>query len=284
MREGQCPLCGAGAAQFHEVTGVHYFECAPCDFIFADRELLDRIDAGEPMRAYDEAYWRMELPAARERSFGAALVRVAETLLYARGDVIRFLDIGTGPGYLLDAVATYLPQRAMMFYGIEAFPPPEQFRSRHPHYIAGELASLYGRVFQAGTCIEVIEHMTPAMVSTLGRDLARISDEDSIYLFNTGLTDFVRREEIGYLDPFRRGHICAWSVTAAAKVLGPHGFAVQAIPGKPWAFVAEYKPSSPNGDIRDRIWTPQIYNKEILHDPVMGSVLYIAALDAARAY
>jgi hypothetical protein len=283
MQSQDCPLCSAAAGALHEAAGVPYFECTACDFIFADRSVLKRIDAGEPIRRYNDDYWRMELPDARDRAFGTSLIRVAEALLYARHDVVRFLDVGTGPGYLLDALAIYLP-RSRVFYGIETFPPPAEYRSRHPQYYVGGLDSLYGRIFNAGTCIEVIEHLTPSMLSKLGYDLARISGTDSLYLFNTGLTSYVKKENIGYLNPIDKGHICSWSVTAAAKVLGQHGFTVLPIPGKTWAFVAEYRSSGSEGDIRNRIWSVLPHNKGILHDVEMGSVLYIAGLDTARAY
>src|SRR3954468_8594008 len=96
-----CPLCSGPAPLFHVVAGVQYFDCQACDFIFAETNVLAAVDRGEPIRKYDDAYWRTESAAAEERSFGCALARVAETLLYARRPVERFLDIGTGTGRLL---------------------------------------------------------------------------------------------------------------------------------------------------------------------------------------
>ena len=191
-----CPLCGAKAANFHKADGVRYFDCSACDFIFADTALLAAIDRGETLRKYDRDYWTMELPAARERSFGPALIRTAEAILYARRNIKSFLDIGSGPGYLLDALAFYLPNNSSLFYGIETHPPPPRYRSKHPNYLVGDLKSLATRGFrfQAGVCIEVIEHLTPSMLKKLAADLARISDEQSLYIFNTGLTAYVKNE------------------------------------------------------------------------------------------
>src|SRR3712207_8666216 len=42
---------------------------------------------------YDEDYWAEELKAARERGYGASLIRLAEVFHYARRPVRRFLDV-----------------------------------------------------------------------------------------------------------------------------------------------------------------------------------------------
>lgn len=277
-----CPLCGVKAANFHKADGVPYFDCSACDFIFADTALLAAIDRGETLRKYDRDYWTMELPAARERSFGPALIRAAEAILYARRNIKSFLDIGSGPGYLLDALAFYLPNNSSLFYGIETHPPPPRYRSKHPNYLVGDLKSLATRGFrfQAGVCIEVIEHLTPNMLKKLAADLAKISDEQSLYIFNTGLTAYVKNGNIGYLDPVRRGHICSWSIRAAAKIFGPQGFTVTPIQGRTWVFAVEYRQSETCLDICDRNWMPKKKNKSILHDPQTGSLLYYAGLDA----
>jgi Methyltransferase domain len=268
---------------FHVAAGIPYFDCQNCDFIFAEPEMLAKADRGEPIRKYDDAYWKMELSAAEERSFGPAIARVAETLLYARIPVQRFLDIGTGAGRLLDALGIYLPSSRDIFYGIELFPPEPQHRSTHPNYLIGGLDTL-AMTFQAGCCIEVIEHLTPTMLTELARELSKISEPESIFLFNTGLTAYVKTENIGYLDPVNRGHICIWSVNAARRIFQPHGFSVMPIPGKTWAFLVEYSSRQPEHEIRNRIWTALEHNKKILLDPEMGSVLYILGLESARAY
>jgi hypothetical protein len=139
--------------------------------------------------------------------------------------------------------------------------------------------------FQAGSCIEVIEHLTPKMAAQLAADLAAISDPEAIYIFNTGMVEFVRTQKPDYLDPYRRGHIVSWSIAALKKVFEPSGFTVFPIRGKQWAFIVEYQSkSSPNTDIRHRIWTPDPKNKEMLFDRISGSVLYVLGVETARAY
>ena len=90
------------------VDGFSFFCCKTCDTIFLDPQYLSEFDMGRPLRDYDASYWGNEEGPARSRAYGAALCRVAETLLYARRPVKRFIDLGAGAGYLLDALATYL--------------------------------------------------------------------------------------------------------------------------------------------------------------------------------
>lgn len=283
-RSCTCPLCTAVAERFRLIDGVTYFECKQCDFIFADRVLLARVDAGESLRRYDDSYWQDELSAARDRSYGSSLARAAEALLYCSIPVKRFVDIGTGPGYLLDALASFLPSSSDKFYGVEKYPPKEEERSSHPNYLCADLRDV-GVKFECGVCIEVLEHLTPKMAENLAKAIAEVSLPGSLFLFNTGLTDYVRNEDSQYLDPYRRGHITCWSVTSAKMVFEKEGFAVHALPGKTWAFVVEWSPPPGAGNcIRDRIWTALEENKAILSDPKTGKVMYLLGLESARAY
>jgi hypothetical protein len=282
----QCPLCKAASGRHADIEGVDYFTCPRCDFIFADPAYLARVDAGEAVRPYDQDYWRSELQSARDRAWGSSLARAAEALLYCTIPVQRFLDIGTGPGYLLDALSTYLPSHHTRFHGIEKFPPPEAERSTHPNYHCTDLAELAasGARFECGTCVEVLEHLTPAMARGLARAMAQASVPGALYVFNTGLTDYVRREDPGYLDPHRRGHITCWSVSSARRVFEPEGFVVHALPGKTWAFAVELGPVPGAHPIRDRIWHAPAENRALLSDPAMGNVMYLLGLESARAY
>lgn len=280
-----CPLCRGEGGLYADVERVPYFTCTTCDFIFADPAMLARIDAGEAVREYDGDYWQAELASARQRAWGSSLARAAEALLYCSIPVRNFLDVGTGPGYLLDALSTYLPSHRDRFHGVEKFPPAAPDRSTHPNYIASDLADVDG-TFECGTCIEVIEHLTPAMARELAAAMAKVSAPGALYVFNTGLTDYVRSEDPGYLDPWRRGHITAWSVRAATRVFTPAGFTVHPIGGKTWAFAIERLPaqSARPGPLRDRIWFAPEDNRRLLTDPDMGEVIYLLGLESARAY
>jgi Zn ribbon nucleic-acid-binding protein len=281
-----CPLCSrAERSAFKEIDGFTYYECSDCDFIFIDADVMARIDAGEQLRTYDTQYWESELSAARERAWGPALARVAEVILYCRIPIKRFIDIGTGPGYILDSLSWALPSSRSLFYGIELFPPDPRHRTTHPNYKTGSLAS-FVRPFQCGSCIEVVEHLTPKMLSRMAQELGRVSSRGACYIFNTGLTTYVKREDEAYVDPLRRGHISIWSYSALRIIFEPYGFKVYSIPGKTWAVIVEYKPknSANVSSVVDRIWTPCSENRKILEDSQTGTLMYILGIDTARAY
>lgn len=278
-----CPVCDSGETRpWSVVGGYQYSECASCDSIFIDPGVLREIDSGFAIVEYKESYWRSELTSAWERSYGSSLARAAETILYSRRPIRRFLDVGSGPGFLLDALSTYLPDSAERFFGVELFPPAE--RTRHPNYVVGDVASLSG-TFDAGCCIEVFEHLTPGMVSTLLGQLADKSEPDALYLVNTGLPAFVNREDRSYIDPTGRGHIVSYGLRGVEALASPFGFRVLPLPGKSWAFCLEFGAASPEtGSILDRIWSPVPENKAMLHDSRMGNLMYVLGIDTARAY
>lgn len=141
-------------------------------------------------------------------------------------------------------------------------------------------------MFQAGICVEVIEHLTPKQLVDMFSDVSSVTSDDAAYLINSGEPDFVKYENPGYLDPFFDGHIVSYSVRGLQELLGPIGFKVSPIRGKTWACLAEYHPANPdnNEDVTDRIWSALPENLSVLTDSRMGSVLRILGLESARAY
>src|SRR4030095_9011064 len=112
-----CPVCDSlDLRLFKEVGKFTYYECHFCDVIFIAPDILDEVDAGRGLVSYNGDYWKEELYAARERSWGPALARVAEVFLYARLRIEKFIDIGSGPGYLLDALQYQLASASHIFY------------------------------------------------------------------------------------------------------------------------------------------------------------------------
>jgi hypothetical protein len=270
-----CAVCEGAAHHFATVDGYPFLECEVCDSIAVDAATMEQVDRGALVRRYDEDYWSAELSAARSRSWGEALARVGEVVLYCERPIQVFLDIATGPGYLLDALATYLPSRPI-FHGVELFPPPEH--SAHPNYLVGSVAD-FPMIVDAGVCIETIEHLTPRMARDLAEQLGAKCQPNSLILFNTGLSDFTRNEDPGYIDPVRRGHIISWGLPALRSTFEPAGFKVH--PLRSWAFAIEYRPTT-DRPLADRIWNSP--NAHLLSDPEMGSVMFILGRESARTY
>ncbi len=272
-----CPVCEAGESSFHrKIDGYDYFRCGACGSLHIDNATLDAIDGGKSTRVYDAGYWQEELNAARERAQGVSLVRAGEAILYARRQVRRFLDVGTGPGYLPDALAGLLPSHAAAFHGVELFPP--ETHSQSANYHIGDVRDMKG-VFDAGTCIEVVEHLTPRMLRVLAQGLAAISAHGSLWLFNTGSPDYVLQEDPDYLDPLHRGHIVAYGLRAVQRIFAPFGFRISAIPGKSYAWFAEFSPTE-TVDFAERVYRPLPSNRALLEE---SGLLFQAAFESARA-
>jgi hypothetical protein len=281
----KCPVCdNEDIVLFKQVNEYTYFECNNCSLIFISPDILERMDQGESIFKYNSGYWKDELFAARERSWGSSLARIAELFLYARIPVKKFIDIGSGPGFLLDALSYQLPSANNVFYANELFPPASNECTSNKNYHRGNFVEL-GFEFEAGCCVEVIEHISPLMLKTMMSQLAEKSKPNSIYIFNTGLVEFVKNEDPTYLDPLVRGHIVSWSIPALQTLLEPLGFQILSIPGKSWAFIAEYKPDHVfTNPLNERIWYALPENIEILKDKKTGDLMYILGLETARAY
>lgn len=285
MQTTGCPVCySIDTGLLRTVSHFQYFQCKHCEVIFISPDVLDKMNNGELLIEYNHHYWRDELYAAKERSWGTTLARVAEVFLYARRPLNKFIDIGSGPGYFLDALQYQLPSNSETFYAAELFPPAEEYCTQHPNYHRGSLLDL-DFTFDGGCCIEVVEHLTPRMLKNLLFDIAAKSVENSIYIFNTGMVDYILHEDINYLDHIVRGHVMGWSIKALQYLAKPIGFDILPIPGKTWAFIAEYKPDHQfNNPLTDRIWAALPENKQKLRDEKTGDLMYILGLETTRAY
>jgi hypothetical protein len=276
----RCAVCEAdGALPYRKVDGVAYFRCPACGSLFAHPEFL----ALE--HAYADDYWTSELPASRERCFGAAVLRVAETIAYCRIPIRNFIDVGAGTGWLLDALQVLLPEVHDRFHAVEPYPPPLPHRSINANYRIGVLADM-PNMFDAGVCIEVIEHLAPAALRSLVGQLAAVSRPGALYLFNSGQPEFVEQEDPAYLDPHGRGHIVSYSLAGAATIFGRSGFNVIALPNRAWAFLAEFGPKRHvDADMLiARLWQPVPENVSMLKLARFGELVRCAGIESARAY
>jgi len=283
-----CSVCKSARINFFKkVDGYIYYECFDCKVISIDSSIIKGIDNGSNIRKYDKTYWDDELIAAKERAYGACLARMAEAIYYLQIPMNTFLDIGTGPGYFLDAVSVYLPNMGEKTFGIEKYPPVTEKRTKSSHYFVGDIKSFPNKV-DCGLCMEVIEHITPLMFADLLKQLAGVSNEGALYLFNSGQPEFVKNEDPNYLDPTRRGHIVSYSPESVSIIAEPLGFKVHRLRGKKWALAIEFKPPPALDDkdknIQDRIWYPLRQNVDLLTDFAGGSTFKSLGLESARAY
>jgi hypothetical protein len=274
------PYCSICTSNNHVVWfNQEFAECKECDFIFWIQTTRDVITTPSN---YDETYWNMELESAHDRAWGIAVARAAEVILLAKRPILKFIDIGTGSGDFLDAMNHFLPNKDIAFIGIEKYPPVEEHRTKDPGYRFGWLDLFQDYEFDAGICIEVLEHLTVNQVQDLFRLLSLKSNPDSIFLFNTGLTAYVKDEDPSYLDPLVRGHINIWSVKAIAKLVSKYGWQIYEIPNRNWAFVAE-KSSLRDENLISRIWNPVQQNLAALKGINQSNLLQILGRDGLRA-
>ncbi len=278
-----CPVCLSHKIKhFKVIDHIDYLECLNCESLFADFDQLNEITT----RKYDSSYWREELKSSRERSFGSSLARCAEVFALSQIEINKFVDIGCGPGGFLDAVSKIMPKYKNIFYGVEKFPPAIRSRSKHPNYLISELANIQIK-FDAGICIEVIEHLRPIELDHLISSLGRVSNHNALYLFNSGNPDYVKLEDLNYLDPFKRGHIVSYSMLGLGRIFKKHGFNIFAVPGRNWAFFAEYTNSNMNYSVESlfkRLWNVNQGNLLKLKDNGFGSLMHILAIESTRCY
>lgn len=275
-----CAVCHTSAPLWANVDGHDFTHCPSCGSIALNSAEIDAIDAGSAIRHYDADYWQDELLSAKERAWGSSLARAAEAIHLCQRPVRKFVDIGSGDGSLLDALSYHLPSFRDGLYGVEMFPPA--VHTAHPNYLIGEIGSAPEQ-FDCGVCVEVIEHLTPRMLDNLLAGLARNSLENSCFLFNTGLADYVVNEDQSYIDPLRRGHIVSYGMNALDQIFARHGFRVSAIGQRSWAFLAEFQPTFPF-DIDNRTWHPRPENTQLMHDAISGTLMAITARESLRAY
>lgn len=274
-----CPVCMVGTgAHFSQVDGKDFYSCMACGSIYIDPEILTLLDAGGSLVGdYTETYWEQERVGATERAQGMSLCRAGEAILYCRRPITRFLDVGAGPGFLVRELQALIDPDASIFHGVEKYPPPYSADCRNLHI--GDIGGLDG-TFDAGVCIEVIEHLTPAMLDGLLEGLARVSVPGSLWLFNTGMPEYVRREDPAYLDPMNRGHIISYSLRGLRPYFARNGFVIREIPGRSFGFFAERLPCE-DIEFESRFCQPLPENLTLLQ---RHGLLYHAALETARSY
>lgn len=211
-----------------------------------------------------------------------SIARAAEVFILARKPIKTFLDIGTGPGFFLDAILKYLPDSDATFLGVERFPPEKQFQTTHLGFRTGWLDQFDDNSINGGICIEVLEHLSTSEVRDLFSILFIKATDGATFMFNTGLTEYVKNEDMAYLDPAVRGHISIWSVNALRKLVGDVGWTFSPLPNRSWAFLAEKGPYA-QVDFSTRVWNPVPENVKALCGSSNSQLLFLLGRDSLRA-
>lgn len=171
--------------------------------------------------------------------------------------------------------------------GLNFTPPPTQLRTHHKNYVLGHLGDT-GMKFEAGCCIEVIEHLSPSALRTLIGEMAAVSKPGALYYFNSAQPSFVSNSDPEYLDPHHRGHICSYSLLALKNIFSPYGFTVIPLPGRDWGFLVEYgriDDADTNCEtLMTRVWNPVPSNAGKLKDNGFGALMYVSGIESARCY
>ena len=282
----KCLICTKGVLEkYSKIDGTDFYECNSCKSLHVDPDFL----AGDFLKTknYGESYWEFECLSSKERSYGSSIARTGEVFLYARKKSNRFIDVGTGPGYLLDSLSTLLPNIKNIFHDVELFPPPKKFRSKHVNYHIGTLNDINLK-FDAGTCIEVIEHLAPDQLESLIAQLAKRSNPGALYYFNSAQPSFVKVNDPGYLDPHVRGHIFSYSLDALSPIFTKYGFSLIPMPGRDWGFLVEYAIDINEHfdfhSLMNRVWNALPENVENIKNNLFGNFVYTSAIEASRCY
>lgn len=280
-----CTICNSGQLQ-HRTTiqDAPFFKCSACGSIYTRKSDVEQSRHVGSI-AYNDDYWANEIHAARERSYAGSLTRVAEVLCLARRPIERFVDISTGGGDLLTALDLVLPEIRDRFHGVEPFPPPPEFRTQHPNYHIGFIDD-FKKKFDAGTCIEVIEHLFPDVLREFVTRLAKRSNDGALYYFNSSQPSLVERDNYTYLDPYFRGHVASYSIAGLKSIFGEAGFVVHPFPSRDWGFMAEFAPNGlPDSETPfDRLWKPNGENLALLRSCKLGEFFYHSGREAIRCY
>lgn len=263
MTRQTCPVCAELSFFYKTVQGFAFFECSQCSVIHIDVDCLDKIDAGAPIILYQNDYWKQEYSAARQR-LPMSVTRLVEAIYLSQIPVQRVIDIGTGQGLILEEMERFLPVNSRAIFGIEKFPP--DIRTRSPGYRIGSLQDIASEgLYDAGLCMEVIEHLTPLMVRHLLTELSQLASEGGCFLFNTGLAESVKTRNPDYINPGVLGHIMFWTVEAMNVLGAPLGFTAQRFMDRDWCFILE-KTTIALKPITERVYTPLKENLFFLSD------------------
>ena len=228
----------------------------------------------------------MNCGAARERCFGPAVLRVAETIAYCRVPIAwlhrhrrRHRLAARCAGGAAARGDRPVPRGRAISAATAASHRQCELCRRHAGRCASDLRCRClhrgDRASHASDAARVWWHSLPRC---RGRDRFICSTPGSRISWNARIPATSIRTAAGTSCPIR------WPVRRA--IFEPAGFKVIELPGRAWAFLAEFGSQWP-GDAEaliTRLWHPVPENVSMLRSARFGELIRAAALDTARAY
>jgi 2-polyprenyl-3-methyl-5-hydroxy-6-metoxy-1,4-benzoquinol methylase len=273
-----CEICENDAQIFLIQTEYTYYQCSSCQFIF-----LGQQEAKKDPIEYDQKYWQSEISSSVERAKSSSIARFLELLVLAPIPVYKFLDIGTGGGQFLDELEKIFGS-SIQLQGIELYPPKTEFRSAHPGYSIGHLQTLKNENFDVITSIEVLEHLNPMQASEMFGHIARLLNPGGLALINSGNDQYVKNEDIDYLDAKIRGHNHIYSMAAIEKLIQYLPLKLICRENSNWSFFLQKIGTMEIGSIRNSLWDTHPYNRRLLFEPFENEILFMLGRESARVY
>ena len=259
----RCAVCKANAAQrYRNVDGVGYLRCGACGSLFADPDFL----AAEQLSSMPTTTGGM---SCMRRGSAASARRCCAWRRRSRIVVCRSArsSISAPAPVGCSMHLRHCCQR-------RSIGSMRSSSIRRPRRTAPAIRTTSSarwtacdRTFDAGVCIEVIEHLTPTTLRSLVAQLAAVSRPGSLYLFNSGQPDFVEREDPGLSRSARpRPHRLVFAALVPRASSGRPGSMSSRCPAAPGLFL----PSSGRCSLVDadaliaRLWHPVPENVSML--------------------
>lgn len=175
----RCSGClqGGLADPVADIEGIAHYGCRAVDTFVVDPEVLNATDWRNSLQNSDLDCWHVEDRSVRQPAPCHSVVRASQALCYARHDVARFVDAGTG--HLRAHRSKLFPSHRDLFHVVELFRPA--IHHTYPNSRVGNTADLEDEL-DAGICLKFAAHSPPKMISRIVKRFLQIIQENSLWL------------------------------------------------------------------------------------------------------
>ncbi|KPJ85076.1 hypothetical protein AMJ57_04385 [Parcubacteria bacterium SG8_24] len=294
----RCPACGSESradcpvvtqeADRRQNRSYTAFRCGRCNLLFLEDYREDR------SHLYDDDYgtWgrsagdREGLVATVKRAtFRRQLQRLMEVAALPSADGRRLLDVGTGPGYLLEAASGL----GFDVYGVEpsgyaADRAAERFPGRVHRGRLSE-AGFGDDVFDVVSLTDVLEHVSEPV--TLAAEVSRVLKPGGVALIITpNAASWTRRLMGRYWFQYKYEHVMYWDAASLRHLLDRTGLRLLSVENnRKWFspayyrhYLGKYSVFGPCGRIISGLCgvLPRSWQERHLANPFLGELLAVA--------